>query len=46
MTRCEQVAFNPWHCLAEHRPLGGMNRARRQIYEAMAQLRGTAPQRV
>jgi catalase len=40
MTRCEQVAFNPWHCLAEHRPLGGMNRARRDIYEAMAQLRG------
>jgi hypothetical protein len=38
-TRCEQQAFNPWHCLAEHRPLGNMNRARREIYEAMASFR-------
>ena len=37
--RCEQAAFNPWHCLAEHRPLGGMNRARRSIYDAMAAFR-------
>jgi hypothetical protein len=45
--RCEQVAFNPWHSLAEHRPLGGMNRARREIYAAMAEFRrgpSTAPQ--
>ncbi len=42
MTRCEQVAFNPWHCLAEHRPLGGMNRVRREIYQAMAEFRGAA----
>ncbi len=40
MTRCEQVAFNPWHCLAEHRPLGSMNRARREIYQAMADFGG------
>jgi hypothetical protein len=39
MTRCEQVAFNPWHCLAEHQPLGAMNRARRDIYRAMAAFR-------
>jgi hypothetical protein len=38
---CEQISFNPWSCLAEHRPLGGMNRARREIYEAMSQLRST-----
>jgi hypothetical protein len=41
------VAFNPWHSLAEHRPLGGMNRARREIYAAMAEFRrgpSTAPQ--
>lgn len=37
--RCEQLAFNPWHCLAEHRPLGNMNRARREIYAAMASFR-------
>lgn len=28
--------FSPWHSLPEHRPLGGMNRARRIIYHAMA----------
>jgi hypothetical protein len=37
--RCEQQAFNPWHCLADHQPLGGMNRARREIYAAMAAFR-------
>jgi hypothetical protein len=42
MTRCEQVEFNPWHCLPDHRPLGSMNRARREIYEAMAAFRGAA----
>ena len=25
-------AFNPWHCLAAHRPLGSIMRARRAIY--------------
>jgi hypothetical protein len=39
--RCEQVAFNPWHCLPEHRPLGNMNRARRDIYRALAALRAS-----
>jgi hypothetical protein len=36
---CEDVAFNPWNCLVDHRPLGGMNRARRDIYDAMAAFR-------
>lgn len=36
---CERTAFNPWHCLAEHRPLGSMNRVRRDIYQAMQQFR-------
>lgn len=39
VARCEQTAFNPWHCLADHRPLGNMNRARREIYQAMAAFR-------
>ena len=40
----EQMGFNPWHCLNEHRPLGNMNRARRAIYQAMAAYRTeTAP---
>ena len=38
---CEQLSFNPWHALAEHRPLGDFNRARREIYRAMAAFRGT-----
>jgi hypothetical protein len=38
--QCEQIAFNPWHCLPDHRPLGSMNRARREIYRAMAAYRG------
>ena len=36
---CEQVGFNPWYCLTEHRPLGSLNRARKEIYRAMAEFR-------
>ena len=36
---CEQMSFNPWHALPDHRPLGDFNRARRDIYRAMAALR-------
>jgi hypothetical protein len=39
MRLCEEVGFNPWHSLVEHRPLGSLNRARRDIYRAMADLR-------
>ena len=38
---CERTAFNPWHCLPDHRPLGSMNRARREIYPALARLRAS-----
>lgn len=41
------LAWNPWNTLPEHRPLGGINRARRQIYPASSALRhitnGTGP---
>ena len=40
---CEQVSFNPWNCLIEHRPIGGMNRVRNEIYRAMAEFRETRP---
>ena len=33
------VSFQPWHCLAEHRPLGNQNRARRAIYYELSKLR-------
>jgi catalase len=39
MKACEDAAFNPWNCLAEHRPLGSMNRARREIYRALSEFR-------
>ncbi len=28
----ENLSFSPWHALPEHRPLGGINRARKVIY--------------
>jgi len=28
----ENFSMNPWHCLEEHRPIGGVNRVRRQVY--------------
>ncbi|MGH9417705.1 MAG: catalase family protein [Terriglobales bacterium] len=34
-----QLSYNPWHCLAEHRPLGNQNRARRRLYQTLAALR-------
>lgn len=37
---CERISFNPWHARTEHRPLGDFNRARRDIYRAMAAFRG------
>ncbi len=33
------LSFNPWHSLPAHRPLGGINRARRIIYETLSQFR-------
>ena len=31
---CEAMAFSPWNALAEHRPLGGINRLRQAVYLA------------
>lgn len=33
---CESLFYTPWHGLAEHRPLGGINRMRRKVYLASA----------
>ncbi len=33
------LRYNPWHSLPEHRPLGNSNRARRRMYEELAELR-------
>jgi hypothetical protein len=32
----DNLSFNPWRCLPEHRPLGGISRARRQVYLALS----------
>jgi hypothetical protein len=34
-----KLSFSPWHALDEHRPLGGINRARRVVYPASLGLR-------
>jgi hypothetical protein len=39
MKFCENLSFTPWHALPEHRPVGGLNRARRAVYEAISTLR-------
>jgi hypothetical protein len=31
---CETMAFSPWNALAEHRPMGGINRLRQAVYLA------------
>jgi hypothetical protein len=36
---CENLSFNPWHCLPEHRPLGAVNRVRKTIYREMSKHR-------
>ena len=35
----ENLSYTPWHSLPEHRPLGGVNRARRVVYEAISRFR-------
>ena len=34
-----KLSFSPWHALDEHRPLGGINRARKVVYPASSKLR-------
>ncbi|WP_158639100.1 catalase family protein [Elioraea rosea] len=39
MAFCENLSFTPWHCVPAHRPLGGINRSRLAVYEAISRLR-------
>ncbi len=32
----ENLSFTPWHSLPEHRPLGGVNRARKVVYRSIS----------
>lgn len=36
---CENLSFTPWHALVEHKPLGGINRMRKIIYEQISRVR-------
>jgi len=35
----KRLSYNPWHCIAEHRPLGNQSRARKRMYWALSTLR-------
>jgi hypothetical protein len=35
----KRLSYNPWHCIAEHRPLGNQSRARKRMYLALSTLR-------
>jgi len=34
-----KLSYNPWHCIAEHRPLGNQSRARKRMYWELSQMR-------
>ena len=36
---CENLTFNPWHAPEDQRPLGGINRVRRAVYDAISSYR-------
>ncbi|RTL32824.1 MAG: catalase [Burkholderiales bacterium] len=36
---CEIRSFTPWHSIAEHRPLGGISRVRKTVYQTISTLR-------
>ena len=35
----ENLSFTPWHSLETHRPLGGVNRCRKRVYDAISEER-------
>ena len=36
---CENLSYTPWHALPEHKPLGGINRLRKVVYERISAVR-------
>ncbi len=41
MEFAKRLAYNPWHSIPEHRPLGNQSRARRRMYAELSKLRHT-----
>jgi hypothetical protein len=35
----EHISYTPWHTLAVHEPLGGINRVRLEVYRTISKLR-------
>jgi hypothetical protein len=42
---CENLSFNPWHALPDHRPVGVFNRVRKALYSEVAKYRWAANRR-
>ena len=42
---CENLSFNPWHSLPDHRPVGVFNRVRKALYQEIAKYRWDANRR-
>jgi hypothetical protein len=38
-TFCENLSYTPWHALADERPVGGINRVRKSVYQTISTLR-------
>ncbi|MEJ8825277.1 catalase family protein [Variovorax humicola] len=39
MAFAKRLSYNPWHTIAEHRPLGNQSRARKRMYWELSQFR-------
>ena len=39
MAYCENLSFAPWHTIPDHRPLGGINRVRKTVYDTISRVR-------
>jgi hypothetical protein len=39
MAFARKLSYNPWHTIAEHRPLGNQSRARKRMYSTLSKLR-------
>jgi hypothetical protein len=39
MEFAKRLSYNPWHCIADHRPLGNQSRARKRMYYELSKIR-------
>lgn len=43
---CENLSFNPWHTVEDHRPIGVFNRIRKALYNEVSKYRRAANERL